>query len=409
MPTQEKQLVIKAINDLGRKVSIADVATKTGLPLLLTTNELNKVAAETGGHLLVSTAGDIAYQFNPGFQNSYLAHGIRRILGNFTEQTLRIGFFILRISFGIMLILSLLTIVVIIGMIMLYLNRDNDREDNLGFNFDLFDFLVLRDLFYWTAYSSSADTSSKGYQRPVRRTNGNFLLNCFSFLFGDGDPNAHLNEHRWQLIGQAINVHGGVITSEQLAPYIGDGKSEDAVLPVLVRFDGRPEVSESGNIIYVFPSLQVSALGTSDNPSSSLPSFLKELPHQFSQVDDEALIPVVILAAINFFGSWWILFESTRIAILADLAPLIMLLVLYGTLFISLPLIRLLKIAIINKRIAERNDKRKELAQILRDPGPALRKKLEESRQFVIEKRQINAADVVYRTDEDLLSQEFGH
>lgn len=407
MFSQEKQQIIKAINDLGRKVTIADVATKTGLPLLLTTAELNKVAEETGGHLLVSTAGDIAYHFDIGFQNSYLAHGIRRFFLGLAEQTFRLGFLLLRVSFGIMLIVSLITIVVIIGMIMLYLNKDSDRDDGGGFNLDLFDFLILQDLFYWNTYPSY--TSYQSYDRPAIRTanKGNFLFNCFSFLFGDGNPNAHREEQRWQLISQAINKQGGVIISEQLAPYTDcDPKNEDSVLPVLVRFDGRPEVSDSGNIIYVFPSLTVSALKPTERADSALPPFLKEWPWQFSTLSDEALVPVAILAAINFLGSWWLFFEMSRIPILSHLAPLIILLVVYGTLFVLIPLVRLGAINYLNEQINSRNKRRGQWSDQLNHAASELQVKLQECQQFMIKKRQITDKDVVYRTDEDLLSQE---
>ncbi len=90
-------------------------------------------------------------------------------------------------------------------------------------------------------------------------------------MFGDGNPNARLKEDRWQYIAQLIRANGGVVTAEQLAPYTdADPKNEDGVLPVLVRFDGRPEVTDSGNIVYLFPSLQISAATAQQ---SGLPPF----------------------------------------------------------------------------------------------------------------------------------------
>ncbi|HIN63844.1 MAG TPA: hypothetical protein EYM95_04340, partial [Candidatus Obscuribacterales bacterium] len=73
MKTKEKEIVLKAVDSLGRRVTAADVAAKTGLPVLVAQAELNKVAAETGGHMEVATTGDVAYKFDPGFQNAYLA------------------------------------------------------------------------------------------------------------------------------------------------------------------------------------------------------------------------------------------------------------------------------------------------------------------------------------------------
>ena len=49
--TKEKQIVIKAINDLGRYVSAADVATKTGLPVAKATQNLNQISARNIGSL----------------------------------------------------------------------------------------------------------------------------------------------------------------------------------------------------------------------------------------------------------------------------------------------------------------------------------------------------------------------
>ena len=52
------------------------------------------------------------------------------------------------------------------------------------------------------------------------------------------------------------------MTAEQLAPYTGaDPTNEDGALPALVRFNGTPEVTDDGHILYTFPALQVSAAG----------------------------------------------------------------------------------------------------------------------------------------------------
>src|SRR5262249_24472247 len=142
---------------LGRHVSSADVATKTGLPLLKVSSELNKIASETGGHLQVSTSGDIAYQFPMGFQNAYLTHGIQHFFEIVWKKIFQIGFFLLRISFGLMLIFSLLIIAVLFALMIFYYNtnrRDQDNEDSGGFTFSFFDWLIIRDLLLWSSYQS---------------------------------------------------------------------------------------------------------------------------------------------------------------------------------------------------------------------------------------------------------------
>ncbi len=394
---KEKKIVINAINNLGRRVSAADIASKTGLPLASATLALNQIAAETSGHMQVSKAGDIAYQFPIAYQSAYISHGVRRFFEQFLVRALEIGFFLLRISFGIMLILSLLSIVLIFFVIMSARSQSRDNDD-FAIDLDFFDWMILRDLLFW-----QLDDLSYGYtdQRDNKPTN--FLYNCFSFLFGDGNPNRDLDERRWQMIANLIRQKKAVVTTEQLAPYIGnDPSDEDAVLPVLVRFDGRPAVTESGNIVYLFPSLQAQAAG---NISNSLPPYLNIFRWQFSKVEQTSLIWVVLLAAVNFFGSWYLYISAAQYSTLAFLSPLLTVLVAYGTLFIAIPFARYISICLINQRIVKGNQLRESYARLLSHPEQRLINKLNEAKEMAVAARPID--DVVYDTNKDILEQEF--
>ncbi len=400
LKTKEKEIVLKAVDSLGRRVTAADVAAKTGLPVLVAQAELNKVAAETGGHMEVATTGDVAYKFSPGFQNAYLAKGIARFFQVVGKKLFDIVFFLVRISFGIMLILSVLAVVFIFIAIMLYSNKggNNDRDDygGGGFHFGFFDYLILRDLFAWGAYS----TAGQPKNQQQRRRKSNFLFDCFSFLFGDGNPNADIEERKWTLIANSIRDHGGVVTAEQLAPYTGATPTdEDAVLPVLVRFDGKPEVTEAGGIVYTFPSMQVSAT-TSDSHVSA--PFLKEMRWPFVGPQTGSLIMVYALAGFNFLGTWWLFLQPS----LQELWPLLLPLVIYGTLFVTIPIGRKFALDVINQRITERNGKRSTYAEMLKAPAPELSKKLEFANDLRIGRRAIKQDDIVYTTEESNLDQE---
>lgn len=400
LKTKEKEIVLKAVDSLGRRVTAADVAAKTGLPVLVAQAELNKVAAETGGHMEVATTGDVAYKFSPGFQNAYLAKGIARFFQVAGKKFFDIAYFLVRISFGIMLILSVLAVIFIFIAIMLYSNKggNNDRDDygGGGFHFGFFDYLILRDLLTWGAYS----TAGQPQNQQQRRRKSNFLFDCFSFLFGDGNPNADLEERKWSLIANAIRDHGGVITAEQLAPYTGASPTdEDAVLPTLVRFDGKPEVTEEGGIVYTFPSMQVSA--TTRDSHVSAP-FLKEMRWPFVGPQAGSLIMVYALAGFNFLGTWWLFLQPS----LQELWPLLLPLVIYGTLFVTIPIGRKFALDVINQRITERNGKRSTYAEMLKAPSPELTKKLEYANDLRIGIRAIKQDDIVYTTEEGNLDQE---
>lgn len=101
-----------------------------------------------------------------------------------------------------------------------------------------------------------------------------FLESIYSCVFGDGDPNEDVFEQqRWNALGRYIQSRGGVATAEELAPFLDASTAElgaatdsnglvvqeSFVLPALTRFGGEPQVDATGNIVYVFESLQSTA------------------------------------------------------------------------------------------------------------------------------------------------------
>lgn len=429
MPTTEKQVVIKAIGDLGRKVTTADVATKTGLPVLVVQQKLNEVAADTGGHLKVSNAGDILYAFEPGFSNAYLANGIKAVLILIGAKILEVAFFLVRISFGIALVLSLVIGIILLVAIAIAMlvgmkgGRDDDRDGGGlgdffdfgggGFHFSFWDWMILRDIFFWNSYGYSGYEQPRyDYNKPTERPRpkSNFLLNCFSFLFGDGDPNEGLEEKKWQLVAQVIKKHNNVLTAEQLAPYTGaNPKNEDGVLPVLVRFNGKPEVTDSGNLVYVFDSMHATAAEQRINP----PPALQEFEWKFSTVPDGELMPVYIVAGLNIAIAWvvWNFFHhANRIAVaILHSAPFVpgltTVLFAYGAVFIAVPVIRHIINQLRNKKIESRNLERYRYSQILAQPSPELAKKLSEARAYRVGDTKVKDEDIVYTTEKDALDQ----
>jgi hypothetical protein len=357
----------------------------------------------------VATTGDIAYKFSDDFQTAYAKKGMELALQKIWDKAFEIGFFLVRISFGIMLIVSLIVLVIVAFVLIQALNKSNDRDSDFGggFHFSFFDYMILRELLWYGSYSSMGNSYYRLDQPTYRRpeTKGNFFFNCFSFLFGDGSPNLNLEERKWQMIAEVIRKNHGVVTADQLAPYTGaDPGNEDGVLPVLVRFDGKPEVTEEGHIIYIFPSLQTS---TSDlSHFRELPSYLGEFPYKFTNVDSGELTWVYALAAINFFGSWILLFWVGAEG-LYGLLPLMYLLVIYGSLFVTVPFVRHIINQARNSRIESRNEQKRQYSLRLEAPSDDLLKKLASARRMKLENRVLRPEDNVYTTERDALEQEF--
>jgi hypothetical protein len=417
MADKEKQAILKAIGELGRRVTPADVATKTGLPVLVVQQKLNQVAMETNGNLQVGKTGDIVYSFAPGFTNSYLAKGLSAVALVVGAKLMETMYYLVRISFGIALIVSLILVVVLLIAMAVIMSRGlgggNNRDDGdffsgwsgEGFHFSFWDWMVLRDLFMWNAYYNPTPIRYD-YRAPTvrKRSRSNFLLNCFSFLFGDGDPNEGLAEKRWQVIAQVIKKNGNAVTAEQLAPYTGaDPKDENAVLPTLVRFNGKPEVTPSGHIVYVFESMQSIAADQRANP----PDYLEEFPWKFTNVADGDLVPVYIVAGLNFAGAWKLWDWVRRVPSLSHgpLMTLVLVLCSYGSLFAAVPAVRWLINKLRNERIVARNKERYKHSRLLVHPETDLQKKLAECADYRLGARKLSSADVVFTTEDDSRDQ----
>lgn len=420
MLRDEKKTVIKAISDLGHRVTAADVASKTGLPMTSSTAMLNTIAQETGGHLEVSDAGDIAYRFKNNFQSAYLATGIRAFCASVAERIFTAVFYLLKLSFGIFLSLSL--VIVIIAFIVLAIvgsQMGNDREDfSLGEIFDFFNLLIFRDLLFWGTVEqmNAPRPQTRNYQiKGSGKSKGNFFIDCFSFLFGDGNPNTNLEEQKWQLTAQTIRENGGVVIQEQLAPYIGPELDDDnLILPVLTRFEGQPVVTAKGRIAYIFPSLQVTTDAQSAGQTNFAPTegYLKEELWKFTNLSKDALHRIYVVAGLNLFGTWWLYFIFNHLFPLRlPGAQWTLLLIGYSSLFVLIPLCRNIWQGILNQRIKIRNYEREEAAKLVQNPDREMRSKLAERQEFApsVQIRAVESDHLAYSTEQGSLEQVFEH
>jgi hypothetical protein len=237
----------------------------------------------------------------------------------------------------------------------------------------------------------------------VTKENQGFVLNCYSYLFGDGNPNQRLEEQKWQLIGEHIRRNNGVTTAEQLACYTGaNPKKEEEVLPVLVHFDGQPMVTETGNIIYQFPNMQVTAAAPQHQ---TLPNYLEEKRWEFSLQPAEHFFAVGIFAVFNFVGCMWLLGHMQKIEVLHHYRVLIDYLSVYAAFFLFFPILRYFALQFINGKTLLRNRKRQANLKLVDEPKH--RKKLVEAQAYTIAADPSGSNNIVYTTDKDVLEQQF--
>ncbi|GAA6621719.1 hypothetical protein [Scytonema sp. NUACC26] len=400
--------IMHSVEQLGYRVTVGDVATQAGLNVAEASQGLLALASDAGGHLQVSETGDLVYLFPKNFRVILRNKYFQLKLQEWWQKIWGIIFYLIRISFGIFLIASIALITISIIFIISAANSERDTDDRGGG----FSFFYFPDLFWYL----SPDYDTRQRQRRREKSNLNFFEAVFSFLFGDGNPNANLEERRWQEIANVIRNNQGAIVAEQIAPYlddIGEGSAkeyEDYMLPVLTRFNGQPAVSPEGQIVYYFPELQVSA---AKKRYESLSDRLIEFSWRFSAATSGQIMLSAGLGVANFVGALVLgslLRDGVVAAQLGGLVAFVQgiywLLLAFGTGFLVIPLIRYFWIQWRNSKISDRNRIRQARARLLADPDTQLQQKISFARQFAAEK-VIGTDDLAYSTETDLLEQEF--
>lgn len=412
----EKQKALEAIKKLKFRTTPPELASTSGLTINQSQYWLNKIAGETKGKLEVANDGTIFYSFSPAFTNAYLQRGFRRAALLFGAAMFQFLYWIVRMSFGVALVGSILVILCIILAIMLAALADSNSNSDGGDFFDWIDLRFLLDLFAWN-YSPSVNyyaNSVPSTQRDrynnifIEKKKSNFFVACFSFLFGDGAPNSNLEQIRWQHIARIIKENGGVVSTEQLAPFLdGDRSDSGKIMSALAQFNGKPEVTKSGYIVYVFPDFLVPGAAPVLPPMSA-DNYLKEDYWKFSAFEDK--IPIVLtLAVLNFAGSWWLFKHIATITLVHALAVLVDVLLTYAIVFLMIPLIRFLVLMVLNKRIDARNERRRQAWELVAEPKDDVWEELKEAKQIRLEQLDGLTADstIVYDSDKDYLEQQF--
>jgi hypothetical protein len=404
--------LLQSIERLQYQATPGEFAVQAGLPLATVERDLQQLAIAVGGHLQVATTGEIVYKYPSNFRTILYNKSVWLQVKKYTDFIWKIAFYIIRMSFGLALLASLsivvLTIIVFAIATML--------SDNDGGGIDFGD---------WGSGGSSSTASSSwggtwwyfdwgGSSSQVeaiepteakKKPQLNFLGAVFSFLFGEANPNANLEELRWRSIGQVIRKNQGAITAEQVAPYLEEAlpQSEDHILPVLVRFNGVPEVSEIGDIVYRFPDTQTIA---QQRKFKHLPPYLQEKARRFSGATSEQVGLICALGALNFAGIFFIgalLKGAAAFGFLALVGSVYSLLLAYAVGFVTIPLVRLLWLQLTNSKVNTRNEKRRQRLTWLHSEDAT--RKLDFAKQFQVQ-RTLSEADMVYNTEEDLLDQE---
>lgn len=299
----------KQQNNSNNKVTVisSDIASIAGISLSKAKSECMLLATLTSGDIAVDNDGELIYTYPTNIKQILNENSIKYKTTNIIRQIWPSLFWGIRISFGLSLFVSIAVIFSAIFFIQTSSSssdRDDDRRGSggrggggsmFGGGFGYYWGPTPFDLFLYRPYGSNSNSAY--YTGDKDPDDMGILESVFSYVFGDGNPNVNIEETRIRLASNMIRFNNGAVTAEQLAPYCGGNSAvststtftdlppspnemilsgssssyidESYVLPLVSALNGEPQVTDDGDIIYIFPELQVSATTTTTPASSS--------------------------------------------------------------------------------------------------------------------------------------------
>jgi len=407
--------IMTAIDRLQYRATVGDVATQSGLNVAIAEQGLLALASQTGAQMQVTESGDIAYTFPKNFRSTLQTKYWQLQLKAWWDGISGTLFWIVRVMFGCSLFVVLFAILAVGFVMITTMNSNDDNSSDSGGGWGGSRGGNSYDTGFGGWFIWSGDWLSFGGSKP--HDDGkqlSFLETIFSFVFGDGNPNRNLENRRWETIAQRIAQSGGAVVAEQLTPYLDvplnkfDTDEDQHVLPVLVRFNGSPQVTDDGQLIYTFPELQKTVQTTAENDRiNMIPDHLEEKSWKLSLGNPTLVTYAAMIGGLILILSLWFtgilpgsvpapagILRSVSVGALA-----------YSSFYLGLPTLRWLIQGQKNNKIAARNADRFKRARQLNTPDEVLENKLIQSKTFQ-QRLRLDQQPIAYDTDRDMLDQD---
>ncbi|MDR2444598.1 MAG: hypothetical protein LBD44_01480 [Spirochaetaceae bacterium] len=298
-------------------MTVADVVARTALPLETVRGLVNDVADEYSAHISVTESGEILYSFPSGFTSRYRGFkaAAKRALGKIGRAFKIAGAALFKAWIMLMLV-GYFVLFMLIALAALVLSvaasnssNSNNRRDNSGgglfFVSGIFNFIIR--IWFYSELTKSFDRRYGAYGRTEPRPKGKPLYKAiFSFVFGDGDPNAAIETRERQAVITYIQANKGIISLPEFMILTGTSGSEadSLVSAYCSEYGGMPEATDDGTVIYRFDALLLRA----DRPARSSGGFSTPLKllEKFSLNKTKMNIWFCVINSVNLiFGSYF--------------------------------------------------------------------------------------------------------
>ncbi len=371
--------VLKALRFLGGRATVGDVVSNAGLPRNEVEATLKGLLETHEGHLEVSDSGELVYLFDRKLIRRHRVSTFERLQKG-TAKFLRAAF---KAWIVIMLVVYFVVFVaLVIAAIVAMMSRGGDRRSGgswgrVGgghrghghFHFPSFWLWY----YIWTPHWRLGRPyyGHRWEQTLEKDTRPPFYKKVFAFVFGPDRPKPTQKQLDRSTI-RLIRARNGVLTTAELMEHnaLLRPEAEEEMGRLLGSYAGEPTVSRSGELVYTFPELMMSAHGrvTAKEPN---PAWLR-LEHLLELTGNEKKHDVLI-AGMNGFNllagatAPWFIFPQLGMGGPAAFVGLVLIPVIFSALFFGVPLVRTASVRRENKRRKARNVRRLVLGMVYRE------------------------------------------
>jgi hypothetical protein len=284
-----KQDIIPIIKEKNGVLTPADIAIKTGYPIIHIKYVLNKLASQYLAEIIPTDNGDLLYKFNPSLKEVGKYNKIaKKILSMFLTSLV----FLFKLLIMITLIGYMIFYVLVITALVIAITAKGDSDSDFGSDFLIGTVRVIFELILNSIFFFSIDPYEKYRNTQKKRP---FYIRVFSFIFGDDKKEKPFN-HDGNILKFVKNSKK--ITLAQAVNLTGLPESETRkyLVDMVIKYNGDIEVDDNGIINYTFEYLDFT--GEDDKKFSYSWTRLKEIPKLNYNTSGEN----IMIIAFNFFN-----------------------------------------------------------------------------------------------------------
>jgi len=309
---RDYQKVVNSLKKRSKGATAADICAATALPLSTVRDILPKAADEYSGHLRVTESGEILYYFPSGFTSRYRgpASSINRFILKVAGGVKAVSTFLFKAWIMIMLIgYFLLFMALALASVVLASAGDNRGRRSSSSSFGLFN--IIWRLWFFSEITKPRYGNARNVNYQYQQKKHPMHKAIFSFVFGEEDPNKNFSEKQDRAIILYIQENNGVISLPEFMAFTGSNSMEAGqnILSFCSKYNGSPEVTDEGTIVYRFDEL---LSGAGKGKISELSPLLKKL-RIFSNNKKSMNNWFVVINAVNLiFGSYFLYQANTQ-------------------------------------------------------------------------------------------------